>query len=192
MPSSTLHAVPTLAIPRSAHQHPGSLWPAELGGSPGNVILGCAASPWAGIHLFPASIFRLLAPRETPLFIFGKRCLKCFPFSVRTVSVSYTINLSSRGWHMNGEIDPGRTDSTAERGFFLTGANKEYVSLTSFQLTSVRSHHPHQLLNWQWDRLHFREIIALLWSEHSADVLILQNSFHVIKFSLYLIWFNVS
>lgn len=46
---------------------------------------------------------------------------------------------------MNGEIDPGRTDSMAERRF---SSSKEYVSLTSFQLTSARSDHPHQFLNW--------------------------------------------
>lgn len=36
----------------------------------------------AGIHLFPASIFRLLAPRKTPLLVFGGGCLKCFPLTV--------------------------------------------------------------------------------------------------------------
>lgn len=78
-----LSAVSTLAISLFCSPAPREPLASRAGaGSTGNVVFGCAASPWAGIHLFSASIFRLLAPRQTPPLVFGERCLKCFPLTV--------------------------------------------------------------------------------------------------------------
>lgn len=53
--------------------------------------------------------------------------------SLGTISIPCTVNLLSTGWQVNGEIDPGRADSLAERDFsFLLGPVKNTYHLLLF------------------------------------------------------------
>lgn len=121
-------------------------------GSTGEEVFGCAASPWSGTRFLPASIFRWEALKlQGKLLwlhleegIWNASLWQSWNNFCTLYSKSFTQKMASEwGYWPWKDWQLGR-----QRPALLTGARKENVSLTSFQLTSIRQDHSHQSSNW--------------------------------------------